>query len=257
MASSTARTPTYHVTPHFNIAAAGGALTLGTVVKDLLELAPLNKEDDDRELGFWAKVAGQIGISGYINLSGEQNNEETFSCDNIETIYFDPTDEWVAKCLDKKPVRDYMESSWYGREVYIIKGLKVAKSFTFGSAALVAGEIKGDIKEKIQTLDFQSTDIVVGFRVKKCRYKKKHLFFGELKLDNELYIRGAQSLSLEPPPREPVEREPIQVIKVHLAQQGAEEKARPAAALQRETVEEAVSLSRERTKRAGHVAHQG
>ncbi|OTA54028.1 hypothetical protein K449DRAFT_389560 [Hypoxylon sp. EC38] len=205
MASSTARTPTYHVTPHFNIAAAGGALTLGTVVKDLLELAPLNKEDDDREpipkkdiypptrqegfqatrkqlqsgeLGFWAKVAGQIGISGFGSAMSPKFSAQAGLSVNVPQ-------------------------------------------------ALVAGEIKGDIKEeRIQTLGFQSTDIVVGFRVKKCRYKKKHLFFGELKLNNELYIRGAQSLSHEPPPHEPVEREPIQVIKVHLAQQEVGEKAR-------------------------------
>lgn len=32
-----------------NIAAAGGSLRLGTVVTDLLELVPLNKNEDDYE----------------------------------------------------------------------------------------------------------------------------------------------------------------------------------------------------------------
>ncbi|KAI0137835.1 hypothetical protein F4776DRAFT_85869 [Hypoxylon sp. NC0597] len=241
MASSKARTPTYHVTPHFNIAAAGGALTLGTVVKDLLELAPLNRGPNHEpvpeneiypptlqtgfhatreqlrsgKFGVWAQALWMSGIGSHINISGEQNDEEMFSCDSIETTYFDPTDEWVAKCLDAKPVKDYMEGSWHRREVYIITGLKVAKNFTYGSAASpkanaevglrvnvpqapVAGEIKGDINnEKIQTLGFQSTDIVVGCRVNKCQYKRKHRFFGELKLDDRLYTRGAQTLSLK------------------------------------------------------------
>lgn len=47
MASSKPRIPTYHVVPHFNIAATGGALQLGTVVKDLVELVPLNRREAD------------------------------------------------------------------------------------------------------------------------------------------------------------------------------------------------------------------
>ncbi|KAJ2989197.1 hypothetical protein NUW58_g3595 [Xylaria curta] len=131
MASSKPRIFTYHIAPHFNIAATDGALRLGTVVKDLLELAPLNKGEanyepvpDDEiytptlQTGFHA-TRTQL-LSG--NAGGEWINKETFSCDGVMTTYFDPTGEWVAKCLAAKPINDYIVGSGYKKEVYIVTG---------------------------------------------------------------------------------------------------------------------------------------
>ncbi|KAK4166194.1 hypothetical protein QBC43DRAFT_314201 [Cladorrhinum sp. PSN259] len=239
MASSKPRIFTYHIAPHFNIAATNGALRLGTVVKDLLELAPLNKKEADYEpvpddeiytptpqtgfhatrkqllsgkFGIWAKTLGLSGVGGHSSAGGEWSNHETFSCDSVVTTYFDPTNEWVAKCLAAKPVDDYIVGSGYKKEVYIVTGLKVATNLTFGSEAAqsanadskvganvpqapVAGGVEGNVNaEKSQNLSFQSTDIVVGFRVKKYRYKKKSLFSGERKPRGTLFIKGAEML---------------------------------------------------------------
>ncbi|KAJ2991675.1 hypothetical protein NUW58_g2435 [Xylaria curta] len=63
------------------------------------------------------------------------------------------------------------------------------------SCVSVAGGVEGNVNaEKSQTLGFQSTDIVVGFRVKKYRYKKKSLFSKERKPEGELFINGAEML---------------------------------------------------------------
>lgn len=239
MASSKPRIPTYHVAPHFNIAADGGALRLGTVVRDLLELVPLNKKDADfvpvpaediypptRQTGFratrsqllsgrfgiWAEALGMGGLRGHASAGGERNSEETLSCDSVVTTYFDPTDEWVAKCLAAKPVDDYIVGSAYAAGVYIVTGLKVAMSLSFGGEATKSGDAdvkvgvsvpqapvgagaEGNVKaEKTQAIGFKSSDIVVGFRVKKYRYKKKSLFNRERKLDGQHFIRGAEML---------------------------------------------------------------
>lgn len=251
MASSKPRTFTYHVAPHFNIAATGGALRLGTVVKDPLELAPLNKNDADYvpvpkdeiytptpqtgfqttrkqllsgEFGVWAEALGLRGVGGHAHTGGGRSNEESVSCDSILTTYFDPTDEWVSKCLAAKPIDDYIVGSGYKREVYIITGLKVAKNLTFGSEAAqnasakakaganvpqvqVVGGIEVAVNaERGQTLGFRSSDIVVGFRVSKYRYKKKSLFGKERKREGELFIKGAEMLDDKVGPAKKLDR---------------------------------------------------
>ncbi|KAI4867642.1 hypothetical protein F4820DRAFT_467532 [Hypoxylon rubiginosum] len=239
MASSKPRIFTYRVVPRFDINAADGPLQLGTVVKNLIELAPLNRKEADREpipddaiyppttqTGFhatrkqlqagkfeiWAKALGLGGVGGsHVGAGGEQSNEETISCDSIVTTYFDPTDDWAAKCLAAKPVHEYIVSSGYKKEVYIVVGLKVATNLKFGSetackanaetkvevnvpeAPIGVGAEGGVNKERGHTLGFQSTNIVVGFRVKKYQYKRKNLFkWKELK--GELYTKNAEML---------------------------------------------------------------
>ncbi|KAI1478327.1 hypothetical protein F4774DRAFT_385514 [Daldinia eschscholtzii] len=236
MASSRRRVPTYHVAPHFNIPATG-PLRLGTVVKDLIELAPLNKKEADRQpipddeiitpepqtgfretrsqlisgrFGVWAKVLGLKGLGGHGSAGGEQRNEETFSCDSITTTYFDPTDEWVSKCLSVKPVDGYIAGSGYKKEVFIITGLKIAKNLKFNQetareadvdakvevnipeAVAVGGSVEGNVS-KDHTLEFSSTDIVVGIRVHKYRYKGR-LLSSEKHLDGKMYVKGAEML---------------------------------------------------------------
>ncbi|KAK1237848.1 hypothetical protein MKX08_002427, partial [Trichoderma sp. CBMAI-0020] len=235
--SISSRIPTYHVAPHFNIAATGGALRLGTVVKDFVEFAPLNKSETEYEpvpdsevytpnpekgfhatrqqliagkFGVWAEALGLSGVGGHASVAGERSNKETFSCGDIVTTYFDPTDEWVVKCLAAKAVQDYIVGSGYRKPVFIITGLKVATNLVFGSEAMqtantdtkigvsmphapVTVGIEGSMNaEKNQSLGFQSSDIVVGFRVRKYQYKRKSPFSRERKLVGELFTKGAE-----------------------------------------------------------------
>lgn len=214
-------------------------------MKDFVEFAPLNKMETEYEpvpgseiytatpeegfhatrqqlkagtFGAWAEVLGLSG-GGHASVSGERSNKETFSCDSIVTTYFDPTDEWVARCLAAKTVQEYIVGSGYRKPVFIITGLKVATNLVFGSEAAqnvnvdtkvgvsvpqtpVTVGIEGTVNtDKTQSLGFQSSDIVVGFRVKKYQYKRKSLFGRERKLVGELLTKGAEMLDDMAKPR--------------------------------------------------------
>ncbi|XDG05177.1 hypothetical protein ABKA04_004792 [Annulohypoxylon sp. FPYF3050] len=242
MASSARRIYTYHVVPRFDIAAIGGALQLGIVLNNLLELVPLNKNEIDRNpvpkdiiytpvnqagfcetreklksgnFGVWAQFLGSESLGAHVNGSRERSGEETVSCDNVVTTYFDPTGDWVDECLAVDSVKSYIVGSGYKSEVYIVTGLKVATNLTFGSEAALKGNVNAKMgvgtpnvpvaglelginSDKSRSLQFQSTDIVVGYRVKKYRYKRVHLLSRERKLDGKLATKGAQMLDDRP-----------------------------------------------------------
>ncbi|KAJ3489096.1 hypothetical protein NLG97_g6065 [Lecanicillium saksenae] len=267
MASSKPRIPTYHVVPHFNIAATGGALRLGTVVKDLVELVPLNRREADfvpvpaedvyssttqtsfhasrsqllsGQFGVWAEAFGLSGVGGHANAGGERNSEETVSCDSVVTTFFDPAPDWVDTCLASKPVNEYIVESSYAAEVYLVTGLKVATNLIYSSEAAksanadakagasvpsapVEAGLEGDYKlEKTQALGIQSSDIIVGFRVKKYRYRKKSLFSKERKLEGHTVLRGAEMLDDKTGPKKLLKFEEMPIQEEILAQERAE-----------------------------------
>ncbi|TQV98983.1 hypothetical protein V2A60_007325 [Cordyceps javanica] len=267
MASSKRRIPTYHVVPHFNIAATGGALRLGTVVTDLDELVPLNKNVADfvpvpaedvyssttqtgfhasrsqvlsGQFGVWAEALGLSGVGGHANAGAERNREETVSCASVVTTFFDPDPDWVDACLAARPINNYMVASSYAAAVYLVTGLKVATNLTFGSEATksagadakagasvpdapVQVGLEGDFKsERMQALGFQSSDIIVGFRVRKYRYKKKSLFGKERKLEGQTVLHGAEMLDDKPGPKKLLAFEEIPIQEEILAQEKAE-----------------------------------
>ncbi|RSL54892.1 hypothetical protein CEP54_009628 [Fusarium duplospermum] len=155
------RIPTFHVVPHFNFAAKGGALQLGRVYKDLLEMAPMNKKpehcvdvDEDEiyppttqsgfeattsqlltgEFGIWAKALG-VGGAG-AGAGAEKSVYESASCTSVVTFYFDPDEDYVSRCLSVKPVEDYMAGAGRKRPaVFLLTGLKVAKKLKFHTEA--------------------------------------------------------------------------------------------------------------------------
>ncbi|EHK48573.1 hypothetical protein TRIATDRAFT_93597 [Trichoderma atroviride IMI 206040] len=176
--------------------------------------------------------------------NSERSNKETFSCDNIVTTYFDSTGEWVAKCLAAKTVQEYIIGSGYRKPVFIITGLKVATNLEFGSEATqnanadtkvgvnvpqapVTVGIEGAMNmEKNQFLGFQSSDIVVGFRVKKYQYKRESLFSRERKLVGEIFTKGAEMLDdTARPSRSLDEFEEIAIEEEIVAQREAEKQS--------------------------------
>ncbi|KAH8744346.1 hypothetical protein F5882DRAFT_423609 [Hyaloscypha sp. PMI_1271] len=256
MGTSKQRVPTYHVVPHFNFAAKGGALQLGSVYKDLLELAPMNKKAEHRivvpeddiyppttqdgfdatrsklltgDFGVWAKALGLSGVGGSASAGGEKSVYESVSCTSVVTCYFDPDDDYVSKCLAAKPISDYMIGSGKKRApVYLLTGLKVAKKLKFhteesrkahakleasGTVPQAPVEIGGNTNmanENAKALNFETNDVVVGFRVAKYRLPKPSLFGKKKDKDKKkdddkkededkkpvggLYIEGAEML---------------------------------------------------------------
>jgi hypothetical protein len=53
--------------------------------------------------------------------------QECPKCDDLETTYFQPDDEFIAKSLKSGMVKSYMEKTWWGKPVYLVSGLKIAR----------------------------------------------------------------------------------------------------------------------------------
>ncbi|UKZ68626.1 uncharacterized protein TrAtP1_009651 [Trichoderma atroviride] len=163
--------------------------------------------------------------------NSERSNKETFSCDNIVTTYFDSTGEWVAKCLAAKTVQEYIIGSGYRKPVFIITGLKVATNLEFGSEATQNANADTKVGVNVpqapnQFLGFQSSDIVVGFRVKKYQYKRESLFSRERKLVGEIFTKGAEMLDdTARPSRSLDEFEEIAIEEEIVAQREAEKQS--------------------------------
>jgi hypothetical protein len=252
MATSKPRVPTYHVVPHFNFAASGGALQLGGVYKDLIEMAPMNRKEEHRvavtaedtyppttqegfdatraklctgDFGVWAKALG-VGSAG-ASAGADKGVYESVSCTSVVTVYFDPDDDFVARCLNVKPVGDYMAGAGTKRPpVFLLSGLKVAKKLAFHTeesrrvhaeaeasanvpkAPVEFGTRAGVSSEKAEALSFGADDIVVGFRVHMYQLPKPKLF-GKMKGEDKkkpvggLYVQGAEMLGAAEGRKEP------------------------------------------------------
>lgn len=164
------------------------------------------------QFGVWAEGFGLSGVGYHAIAGAECNSEETVSCDSVVRTFFDLAPDWVDTCLAAKPIDEYIVASSYAAEVYLVTGLRVATNLTFSSEAAksasadakagasvpnapVEAGLEGDCKsEKTQALGFQSSDIIVRFRVKKYRYRKKSLFSKERKLEGHTVLRGAEML---------------------------------------------------------------
>ncbi|KAL6886895.1 hypothetical protein GGI43DRAFT_426225 [Trichoderma evansii] len=191
-------TSCYHITPHITLKAIRQSAEYEPVPdSDIYTSTPQAGFHATRQqllagkFGIWAEALGLSGVGGQASAGGERSNKETFSCDSIVTTYFDPTDEWVVNCLAAKTVATNLV---FGCETAQSANAETKVGISVPQTPVAVG-LDGNVNvEKNQTLGFQSTDIVVGFRVKKYRYKKKSLFSKERKLEGKLSISGAEML---------------------------------------------------------------
>jgi hypothetical protein len=236
MASVQEAQPLYHVVPRFDIVAKGGALELGTVVDSLLILRPLNRNkvvpipDDLRyppaeQGGFtqtrsrlreghgsiWAQSLVFQGAGASASASAQSETVSTVTCDAIITTYFDPNTAYVAQTLASKDVNDFFIGSGYEDDVYMITGLKVAKTLRYSSTTTTqrAADVEaaapepntgtdlglnvGGSTNKGNKVEFDIDDIVVGFRVRRYAYvpASRNPFSNKKKLTGDDYLKGA------------------------------------------------------------------
>ncbi|KAF3064579.1 hypothetical protein GL218_01954 [Daldinia childiae] len=192
----------YYAVSNLNIAARSDVLRLGTVFRGRHMLVPVNNNADyvripDDEIrtvtrqkkfhGTLKQLLGRAGVPGSELIRGpKRTNKEMFSCDNITTISFNPTDEWINKCLSTKSIKDEISNSRYKNEFYIVTELKVVTNLTFESTTREANAVvevppapgisntEGSInKGKDYTLRRPSTDIVIGFCIREYRYQRQ------------------------------------------------------------------------------------
>lgn len=146
------------------------------------------------EYGVWAKIAGVDGVGGELSWAPERTAEDVYRFRSIDTIYFNPSQKYLEESMKQDDVHDYIVGSGFD-PVYVVTGLKTARGpavrmFRSKSRnAKVEMGVQGPTglpielgprfnisREARQEMGFEdSTDFIVGIRVRKVMYKKHWL----------------------------------------------------------------------------------
>ncbi|KAF2230734.1 hypothetical protein EV356DRAFT_323763 [Viridothelium virens] len=230
--------PTYHLAPRFSIAPPPiGPIKLGSIVKALQTLEVIN---DDcyheipsekifsfhkdgftatrsrmrrRQFGIWSTFVGILGFPAELRWSMEKEEEDEYKFEGEDTIYFNPTTEYIKASMNEINVSEWIEGANF-KPVYIITGLKIARGPSFNLMKKNKSETAGQLgiqqpaelplnivpnfgsatEEKVREGWKHSNDFIVGVQVKKLVYKRGWFTNrpGELKTSH--YNQGAQLL---------------------------------------------------------------
>jgi hypothetical protein len=229
--------PKYHIAPNFSIPPieAGGTLELGSIIAGVASAdEPLNEcchvciptaklfcshqrdftatksRMTSGEYGLWAKLVGIDGVGGELSWAAERSAEDVYYFRSIDTIYFNPSQDYIEESMNQDDVKDYVVGSGY-RPVYIVTGLKTARGPSVrmsksrklkvtvelgmqkpGGLPIEVGPKFNSSKEARQEMGFEdSTDFIIGLRVKKLMYKKHWLTQAPGGLVAQEYKKGA------------------------------------------------------------------
>lgn len=229
--------PKYHIAPNFSIPPVemGGTLELGSIIASVASADdPLNEDCHVRippaklfcghqrgftttksrmtsgEYGVWAKLVGVDGVGGELSWAPERSAEDVYSIRNVDTIYFNPSLEYMEESMNQDDVKDHVVGSGYD-PVYMVTGLKTARgpSVRMSKSKKLKGTVELGLhepgglpielgpkfnisKEKRQEMGFEdSTDFIIGIRVKKLMYKKHWLTRAKGALLAKEHYKGA------------------------------------------------------------------
>ncbi|KAH6714762.1 hypothetical protein BKA61DRAFT_605795 [Leptodontidium sp. MPI-SDFR-AT-0119] len=214
--------PKYHIAPNFSIppVEAGGTLELGSIIGSIASAdeEPLNLDCHVRippaklfcshqqaftamqsrltsgDYGVWAKLVGLNGVGGELSWAPERSAEDVYHFRSIDTIYFNPSQEYMKESMGQPDVKDHVVGSDF-EPVFMVTGLKMARGPSVkmskgrkakvkvevglqqpGGVPLEVGPKFNSEKEVRQEMGFEdSTDFIIGIRVKKLMYKKHWL----------------------------------------------------------------------------------
>ncbi|CAH0021654.1 unnamed protein product [Clonostachys rhizophaga] len=226
--------PKYIVAPHFDIVPPpDGPFALGKFVEDTKDYAIINENAPIPVPKSYSSVKTNIdtsvyssrtyetetiakvldrSIGGNANLKGIRADSDVFHIQKLETIYFNPTKDYIQQCRALPNIDAYLKATHYQKPVYLITGLKVAWGATYSTsdgqhfdagagAAVTLGteelnaEVKGEGRlAKAAELDFKANDpfnFVLGIRLLKFFHKRKHILSGEMVPCEETVTDGA------------------------------------------------------------------
>lgn len=222
---------TYHLPPHFELAPPPiGPLSLGSIVTDLSDVeSPINLYSEleipthqlyrhytsgsqstrsrmrTGESGIWARFLSVAGLGDETGPLSKRAQDDTYKFDRLETLSFNPTQEYIRKSVEQHEVLAYINASGY-KPVYLVTGLKIAR----GPAVIQArktpigreAQIEVTLPSSIGTMTSQlnvlsgetavddSSDFIVGIRFKKIMYRRQ--FVGaKRKVVEEDFNKGA------------------------------------------------------------------
>lgn len=151
-------------------------------------------------------------IQSGVGASASEDRQPTVECDALVTTYFDPDEEYKAKCFAAQGIVDYLDGSDYKEDVFLITGLKVAKNLRYSSTSSTQREARGELAGKEpnsgvglgatggrksnygHNVNFESKDLVVGFRCRRYAYIKasRNPMSKKKKPHDDVYLKGAQ-----------------------------------------------------------------
>ncbi|KAI8302829.1 major facilitator superfamily MFS-1 [Colletotrichum sp. SAR11_59] len=162
------------------------------------------------ELGVWAKVLAIEGLRGEISGSVDTSSEVTYRFESIETTFFYADKAYITQALNQSYMKEFMQARGY-KPVYLVTGLKVAR---WSSVSIQEGRQWGIAasasmsQPEVWPVDFgtslnlcgrsstatgfeESTDFVIGIRVKKVNYTLWGSITGKPQLAIKKHDKGA------------------------------------------------------------------
>jgi hypothetical protein len=158
---------TYVLVPNFDIPAEGpNAMKLGHIISNpATPNIPLNKTSlvpfpqdmiptsmtkpgwtgtisqlRAKKFGLWARFLEIIGLGGEASVNSSGNNENYFTFESLDTMFVDPTEEYVLQSMKVDGVQRFIKASRYRKHVYMITGLKIARGASaIGSESITHG----------------------------------------------------------------------------------------------------------------------
>ncbi|KAH6677205.1 hypothetical protein B0J14DRAFT_697829 [Halenospora varia] len=158
---------TYHLAPNFHIPAPPtGPLTLGTIItapstpERTLTATPLPVSIPPSQIytssqknwsatrsslssysgGVWTTfLASIVGIGADVEGDVTRGEETEFRVGELETRWFSPGEEFIEGVLAGERVRKYMERTVFGKAVFMVVGIKVARGWSEGASSRVRG----------------------------------------------------------------------------------------------------------------------
>jgi hypothetical protein len=141
------------------------------------------------EFGVWAKIFGVNGLK--LGWLSKRSGDETLIVRELKTRYFNPTPQYMADVLASPTVAAHIKVTRKKKPIYVITGIKwvegVSVSKTKEKATNVSGEGSGTdphsltqvggkasftSEDKTAASFKESTDFIVGFRVRKIFWKR-------------------------------------------------------------------------------------
>jgi hypothetical protein len=209
----------YMLVPHHDFP-PDGPIVLGSIISDIRDPGnSLNREDiveipedskhkthkydwqhtiestNDGRTGVWARCLSILGLGGSIGVGYDSRSLDHYRFQDLETVFFTPSQSYIEKAVNKDSVREYLEGSLYA-PVYIITGLKIVRGpgaqvtsrrshgqdgfAKFGLPGTIAGahfavdtgEVTLSHTDTENTAFGESSDFVIGYRLGKITFHK-------------------------------------------------------------------------------------
>ncbi|VUC27264.1 unnamed protein product [Clonostachys rosea] len=158
---------------------------------------------------FGAQVVAKIfdsDVGGNVNHEAHKADSVYIKMQKLETTYFNPSEDYIQKCLELPYIATYLKLTKYKKPIYLITGLKVVwggtrtNNYGRGSgggagAGLMLGPEALDLELKVEANRAKAAgsagdtkvpyDFVLGIRLQKLCHKKQLILAGKVTAKNK------------------------------------------------------------------------